>query len=472
MPVGVAGGCDEVVIDPRAFLQHRRAGPTRTGVSMDPVRSTAFGRIPPARRLASLRVTLALGVAVLVTLQVPLVDAQQVTVGDDIAADVGIQKRPADIRTQGDAAVADFDGDGDLDMMLNHHLSGSDLYRYDRQAGRFGEVQVARFDEPPPGKSAADRHECAWADFDGDGRQDVYCGYGANVGRGESTKELWLQQPGGTFVNEAVGWGVEQRTQRSRDVVVLDANNDGLPDLFTGADPQRPDGRDSDNHLFINMAGERLRLAPEYGVNLPVGGASVSAGDFNGRGGDDLVACADPRYRPFRCSVYRNRHGEGVQGFADVSSRIPDHQTALDRVEDAEFADLDGDGRDELLIVQARMLRIYRWEEPAVRKVYELALESGGDVAVGRVTADRYPEIYVVQSGAGQDFILLNRGQRDDGQQPFTLTRRNTPEAGHGSGESVTAVEDFDEGRAAFVVNNGLHDVSGPRQFIVFPAGL
>lgn len=418
-----------------------------------------------------MRTLVAVGLALLVAWQVSPVRAQGATVGLDVAEAVGIQQPGEAIRTQGDAAVADYDGDGDLDMMLNRHLEGSDLYRYDAGAGRFVEVQADRFNRPPPGKTASDRHECAWADFNGDGRQDVYCAFGANKGTGESAKELWLQQPDGTFVDRGVAWGVEQPTQRGRDVAVLDADNDGRPDLFTGSDPKRPDGRESDNHLFLNT-GDRLRAAPGYGIDLPVGGAAVSTGDFNGRGGGDIVTCPDPRYRPSRCHVYRNQFGQGLRSFADLSDQIPGFPAALDRVEDVELADVDADGRAELIVVQATVMRIYRHETATgFRQVYELALESGRDLAVGRVTDDEFPEIYVVQSGGGQDFILANRGQGAADQRPFTLERHNTPEAGAGSGESVTALEGFREGRAAFVVNNGLQQEAGPRQFIVFPDG-
>ena len=101
----------------------------------------------------------------------------------------------------------------------------------------------------------ADRHQCDSADVNADGLVDIYCSVGAHQGTGTGLNSLWLRRPDGGYTDVAADWGVTDPYGRGRYVTFVQADNDGLPDLFVGNYPPRTDQHISANHLFINNGG-------------------------------------------------------------------------------------------------------------------------------------------------------------------------------------------------------------------------
>ena len=104
-------------------------------------------------------------------------------------------------------------------MLLSTHIAEWPLLR-GLPDGRF-EPYYKGLD---PGRR--DRHGCAVADFNGDGLLDIYMSLGACQGKCTTEKELWIQRPDHTFVNEAKQWGISDPDARGRVPVVLNANGD------------------------------------------------------------------------------------------------------------------------------------------------------------------------------------------------------------------------------------------------------
>ena len=101
-------------------------------------------------------------------------------------------------RTHGDDCVADINHDGHLDVLLNAHTDQWQLL-YGSASGKF--TLAMRI-------PLHDRHGCAVADFNGDGLLDIYFAIGDCKGRiCRNPKELWIQRPNQTFVDEAAQWG-------------------------------------------------------------------------------------------------------------------------------------------------------------------------------------------------------------------------------------------------------------------------
>src|SRR5262249_62339677 len=101
-------------------------------------------------------------------------------------------------------------------------------------------------------KTLRDRHHGHAPDFNSDARMDMFCTVGADRGTELRSNALYLQQPGGTFTDQAPRWDVSDPTGRGRHGAVLDVNNDGHPDVFSGAEPIRSDGLPSIDRLYLN----------------------------------------------------------------------------------------------------------------------------------------------------------------------------------------------------------------------------
>jgi hypothetical protein len=122
------------------------------------------------------------------------------------------------------SAWADFDGDGKLDLWVGNHGFGTALYR-NLGDGRFEEEAQAR-----GLRRFRDPHGAAWADFDGDGDQDLVVLEGAMRGQGVKSNALFVQT-GGVFVEEAIARGVNDAAGRGRVPLWLDQDGDGILDL-------------------------------------------------------------------------------------------------------------------------------------------------------------------------------------------------------------------------------------------------
>src|SRR5262245_57096960 len=145
----------------------------------------------------------------------------------DVARHAGIA---AATRTHGENCVADINKDGVPDLILSKH----EQYAWPLYLGR--RDGTSELDDKVT-FAKRDRHGCAVADFNGDGLLDIYMSIGGCKGTCTSDKELWIQQPDHTFKDEAQQWDVTDPPSRGRVPVVFDANGDGRPDLFVGSAP-------------------------------------------------------------------------------------------------------------------------------------------------------------------------------------------------------------------------------------------
>src|SRR3954447_40151 len=363
----------------------------------------------------------------------------------------------AQITTSWSVTVDDFDGDGRPDILLGRHIDQARLSRND--GGSFTEIDPGNF-------GVRDRHDCATADVDQDGRVDVFCNIGANGGRIEKENELWMQQPDGSFVDRAQVFGVLDRWGRGRRTTFLDVNHDAYPDLFIGNTYPRQDDHRSPDRLFINQAG--LAFAEDRGSGLTdeLGARCVQAVDFNGDGWDDLVVCGKEG-RPLK--LFRNDH---TNGFVDVTRSMGVRGEAAS----ADLADIDGDGRLDLTRLGTHSLRVQLGGSAHFHSaVFRRAVAEGVWLALGDVNGDGRVDVYAVQGcrkGRNQpDVMLINRRVAGPVPPPFSQTAKR--------GGGYAATIDYDgDGKTDLVVENGqgstVHHtvkVVGPVQLISFGNG-
>jgi len=364
----------------------------------------------------------------------------------DVAAEAGVARN---VTTEGENCVFDYNGDGIMDLFVSNHDQAPWQLFQGLPNGQFVPVDVRTF-------PLRDRHGCATGDFNGDGRPDIYGSIGACMGQCLAPKELWIQTNDGNFVDRAQQFGIADPGGRGRTPLSLNANGDKRPDLFTGQEPgvRFP----SHDQLWINDRGHRFVEEPGP-QDQNIGAQCAAAGDVEGDGTDLLIVCGVESFH-----IYDLVHGK----WADVTAKLglPTWPRG-----DAELADMNGDGKLDLLTVwphgfQVRLNRDGRFSTAD----YTLPLRDAWDLAVGDADGDGDPDVYIVQreNGVVPDVLLLNQGSG------VTFTRfSDLPQATTGEGSTAQAIPDYKgTRRAAFLVNNGAqYPQPGPRQLIGFEGG-
>jgi hypothetical protein len=367
-------------------------------------------------------------------------------VASDVAQAAGIYEV---VRTHG-AVVADFNNDGWPDIFLGRHQNPAKLY-LNNGDGTFRLVDYGEFPH-------RDRHGCTAADVNRDGLLDIFCNTGSDRGTEAKRDELYIQRPNGTFTDQAAAYGVLQPFDRGRLSAFIDANGDGFADVFAANYPDRADGMPSSNRLFLNHNGTSFQLAPQFGLDREISGGSISVGDYNNDGFQDLLITSSSGIR-----LYRN---EGGGGFTDVTSQVGlDH-----RANDAIFTDFNGDGRLDVVEVSAKSLQVdIQQADGTFAPCCTEPLQSGFAAAAGDVNRDGYPDVYVMQGATSTstnapDYVYLN-----DSGTGFSSTPIKVPQPPVlGDAEAVTPIDYDRNGLTDFLVQNGNATKGGSIQLIAF----
>jgi FG-GAP-like repeat len=373
----------------------------------------------------------------------PATTAVPVTITDQATA-AGISGTPD---WSFSAAVADFTGDGWPDLFISHHWHPANLY-LNNQDGTFSAADVSFF------SSILDRHDCQPADFNQDGRMDMFCSVGADRGTALKCNGLFIQQSDGTFADQAYQWNIGDSTGRGRYCAVLDANNDGYPDVFYGTDPLRPDGLPSINRFYLNTGQGSFIDSPAMGLNLNFGARSARTVDYNNDGWPDLLICGYTG----GLRLFENNQG---QGFTDVSSILGAPVQALDAL----MVDVNHDSRPDLIVLtkSAVILRLQNADGTFAPPKTILKVKNGVALAAGDVNGDNNPDIYVVvgRSGGANAADCLLIGNATGG-----FTAQAIPQTTAGSGEAVFPIDYNRTGLTSFLVLNGEVPYTGPVQLL------
>jgi hypothetical protein len=237
-------------------------------------------------------------------------------------------------RTAG-ATPVDLDADGDLDL----HVSvwqGPSVALINDGAGAFSIAPPSPLD----GRPGAEHASSSFADLDGDGDLDAFlASYGPlNIASGRpngSPSSILMQEPAGTWTDVAPARAADDPvlTAYTFSGAFLDPDRDHLPELLLLNDF----GWMVPSTLLDNVGGELVWTDP-VGVESRLESMGLAIGDLNDDGVDDLLMTAWGGFR-----LYESL---GDAWFETSAARglTPDDARDQDVAWGAEFADLDNDG--------------------------------------------------------------------------------------------------------------------------------
>ena len=339
--------------------------------------------------------------------------------------------------THGDDCVGDLNKDGFDDVLLNSHTDQWKLL-YGSASGKF---------TPAPMQfKPRDRHGCVFADFNDDGLLDIYFSIGSCKGHCHNQKELWIQRPNRTFVDEATQWGIIDPDTRGRTPIPVNANGDARVDLFIGA--SLTVDYPSSNKLWLNE-GNKFVLH-EGPPTVDIGSNCAAAADLTHNGLDDIGVCTPTK----GFHLYRAL-GDG--NYVDATTSFGLATTGRRSIR---FGDFNHDGWPDLVsVMQGRVTVKLNDHGHFGKPVFKLELKDGENCAVADADGDGNLDLYVQQRDSGPDRLLLGDGTGHFTMGPPIPLR-------HGAGESVTVLPHWRDGRDAFIVNNGYEATRGDRQLI------
>jgi hypothetical protein len=246
----------------------------------------------------------------------------------DIARDVGVARDSGRVRQ---VAWIDFDGDGDLDLFVAFRERANALFKND--GGKFADVagQIGLADTR---KTVG----AVWFDYDEDGDLDLY------TGNMDGDANGLMRNDAGKFTDVAgasgLAWGGREASNTQNGTVrpcAADVDGDGHLDLFTA--------NYGKNGLFLNRGGGKfVDASADWKVNVDGRYDSCALSDFDNDG---------------RIDVYVNGTVTGGKSYRDyllqntgreLTDVTPDNLKSLDADHGVQWADFDNDGDEDLAL--------------------------------------------------------------------------------------------------------------------------
>ena len=250
----------------------------------------------------------------------------------DVTTDAGLSRDSAAVRQ---FSWIDIDGDNDLDLFVALRDRPNALYRND--SGRFTDAaQTLGLADPRRSVGAI------WFDYEEDGDLDVY------VANQDGDANGLFRNDGGRFTDVApsagVAWGGRKPNEPTNGTVrpcVADVNGDGRLDLFAANY-----GR---NGLMLNRGQSRFEdVSAAWGIDLDARYDACAFSDFDHDGRLDLyVNGTITGGVSYRDALFRNTGSK----FVEVT---PDNLAVLQADHGVQWADVDGDGDEDLSLTGQR----------------------------------------------------------------------------------------------------------------------
>lgn len=251
----------------------------------------------------------------------------------------------------------------------------------------------------------------AVADVNGDGLQDFFMGNATG-----DTAKLYIQQPNGTFVRSRQPAFEQDKNSEDVGALFFDANHDGHPDLVTvsGGNLETEGSLNLLPRLYINDGkGNFTRKFNGW----PLISMNASCVRLNGNNGDLFIGgrCVTNSYGSIPTSKLLRNDGQG--NFTDITATLAPDLQKLGMVTDAQWVDIDGSGKNSLVVVGDWMpVTILKYVNGKLQKTGEIANSSGwwNCLTVADIDGDGKPDLIAGNNG-------LNSKIKADANHPAKL---------------------------------------------------
>ena len=211
----------------------------------------------------------------------------------------------------------------------------------------------------------------AVADVNGDGLQDFFMG-----GATGDTARLFVQQPNGTFTQLRQPAFEQDKYSEGVGALFFDADHDGDMDLVivSGGNLEKEGSLNLMTRLYINDGKGNFKRKFN---GWPLVSINASCVRLNGNNGDLFIGgrSVPGSYGVSPTSKLLRNDGHG--NFTDITASSPD-LLKLGMVTDAQWADIDGSGKNSLVVVGDWMpVTMLKYVDGKLKKTGEVANSSG-----------------------------------------------------------------------------------------------
>ncbi|MBS1915067.1 MAG: VCBS repeat-containing protein [Bacteroidetes bacterium] len=234
----------------------------------------------------------------------------------------------------------------------------------------------------------------AVGDVNGDGLEDFYLGSAI-----DDTAKLFIQQRDGNFLQKQQDAFIKDKYYENIGATFFDADGDGDLDLVvaSGGNQAKQGSPYLLARLYLNDGKGNFTRSTTGWPQISVDASCVRIIDFNNDGKPDVFIGArniPTSYGTIPTSALLENKGNGH--FEDVTKSLAPDLLKLGMVTDAEWADIDGDSKKELVVVGDWMpVTILKYENGKFKKIKELQNSSGwwNCLTIADINGDGYPDL-------------------------------------------------------------------------------
>jgi hypothetical protein len=255
----------------------------------------------------------------------------------------------------------------------------------------------------------------AVGDVNGDGLEDFITG-----GAAYDTTRLFLQDPNGHFTEKPQPAFAADRDYENTGLEFFDADNDGDLDLVAaaGGGQEKPGSLSLLTRLYLNDGKGNFTKSHNGWPLIAMNASCVRANDLDGDGRTDIFiggrSITGSYGRSPGCILLKN---QGNAIFRDITASIAPELASVGMVTDARWADIDGDGKKELILVGDWMpVTIFKYTGGQLKKWKTLPHSSGwwNCLTIADIDGDGRPDLIAGNNG-------LNSKLRADEAHPARL---------------------------------------------------